>query len=66
LELARKGRKAYEQLIFAGILTFDKKGAWYFSEENMNPYCTIPDSERMRRACFVRKRDAINYGRAIW
>jgi hypothetical protein len=66
LEVARKGRKAYKQLIFAGILTPNKKGAWYFSEENMNPYCAIPDSEEMGRVCFVRKRDAIDYGKANW
>jgi len=68
LEVAKKGRNACRQLIFAGILTPDKKGAWYFSEENMNPYSSLEKilPKEMGRVYFVRKRDAINYGKANW
>lgn len=66
LETARRGREAVQQLILAGILTLELKGAWRFSDENMNPYCGHFGGSSVDRAGFVSEADAKAYGRAVW
>jgi len=56
-------------LVSLNILTFNKEGAWSFSDENMNPPWGIThefDQSHMGIVYFVRERDILEYARAYW
>jgi hypothetical protein len=67
--------EAIRQYVFAvllslGILKESPRGAYSFSDEEMNPVWGIPGADystwRMNRVYFSRKKDARDYGRNKW
>lgn len=67
-QLAIRGRKATKKLVFLKVLTPVREKSWSFDDPRMNPYLG-PDKDyptKDGRVFFVRKKDAINYGRVNW
>lgn len=68
LQVAAMGRKAIRMLVFLKVLTPNRKEAWGFDDFRMNPYLGPVDDfpTEKGRVFFVKKEDAIKYGRANW
>jgi hypothetical protein len=68
LQVAAMGRKATRMLVFLKVLTPIRKEAWSFDDLRMNPYLGSVDefATERGRVFFVKKEDAIDYGRVNW